>query len=307
MVNYSDIFPLSGGSSSIVGLIFQGTKSTNFTSVANSIYEITDNCTMTLHSPSIGDKVGFLLSSATDFRFLSSDKINGVNLVTDYAKKVIKQMALIVLTYSGSTDGWTCSVSDQSLLTNQYVGEALYYPYVSTPIAVGGVLNRTIDNADIFYNLGTLNQTTTWINPHTRGTVICTASGIRDNNSPPHYQAYSTIDNNSNVSSSTNKWANLFAASPTGHWVQCRFVDKQVRIERYWMYDNSSSNMGNLQLYGSNDGVNFNLIHSVSKTVNDYLSPVITSDYYSYIRLWDTSTYAKAVELTEFCIWGYLQ
>lgn len=142
-IKYSDIFPLSvsGGSSSIAGLTSQGTKSTDFTSSPNSLYEITASCVMTLHSnPTVGDKVGFILTSTVNFDITSTDKFNGFFLATDYTKRVTQLYAIIVLTYSGATNGWVWESRDNSYITDGYTGEGVILPYTSTN-TLDGVIN----------------------------------------------------------------------------------------------------------------------------------------------------------------------
>lgn len=103
------------GSGSIVGTTFQGVKSVDFISTPNSSYQITESCKMTLHSnPSIGDKVAFWLTSTANFDIISPDKIQGFVLPNGVFKRVTKLYTIIVLTYSGSTNGWMWDDRDKS-------------------------------------------------------------------------------------------------------------------------------------------------------------------------------------------------
>ena len=95
------------GSGSIVGTTFQGEKSTDFISTPNSSYQIAESCKMTLHSdPTVGDKVAFWLTSTANFDITAPDKIKGFVLANGVFKRVTKLYTIIVLTYSGSTNGW---------------------------------------------------------------------------------------------------------------------------------------------------------------------------------------------------------
>jgi hypothetical protein len=114
---------ITGGSSSIAGLTLQGTKSTDFTATANLIYEITASCKMTLpSSPSTNDKIAFFLTSTANFDISSTNKINGSVLATDYVYRVTQLYVIIVLTYSGSTNGWIWESRDNAYLSLTFTG-----------------------------------------------------------------------------------------------------------------------------------------------------------------------------------------
>jgi hypothetical protein len=114
---------ITGGSSSIAGLTLQGTKSTSFTAVANSIYEITASCKMTLSSsPSTNDKIAFFLTSTANFDISSTNKINGSVLATDYVYRVKQLYVIVVLTYSGSTNGWIWESRDNAYFSLTFTG-----------------------------------------------------------------------------------------------------------------------------------------------------------------------------------------
>ena len=111
------------GSTSIAGMTPQGTKSADFTATANSIYDITASCRMTLPSnPSIGDRVAFILTSNALFDITSPDKIDGKVLAVDVIKRVQVTGAWFVWTYSGSTSGWTWNSIYTSSINEVYVG-----------------------------------------------------------------------------------------------------------------------------------------------------------------------------------------
>ena len=95
------------GSTSIAGMTSQGTRSANFTATANSIYEITASCRMTLPSnPSTGDRVAFILTSSAIFEITAPDKIDGKVLSGIFVKQTMLTDVWFVWTYSGSTNGW---------------------------------------------------------------------------------------------------------------------------------------------------------------------------------------------------------
>lgn len=168
MANYSDIFPLTGGNSTIAGMTSQGTKSADFTAVANSIYEITASCKMTLpSSPSTNDKVGFFLTSTANFDITSTDKFNGSYLATDYVKRVTQLYVIVVLTYSGSTNGWTWDSRDNNFIANQYTGTGIIIPYTSTN-TLNGVINY----------IGTASNTTSYSNPVPSLITVSAASQV---------------------------------------------------------------------------------------------------------------------------------
>lgn len=114
---------IGGGSSSIVNTNFQGIKSAAFTASANSSYEITASCKMTLlNNPTIGDKVAFWLTSTANFDISSTNKINGSVLATDYVYRVKQLYVIVVLTYSGSTNGWIWESRDNAYLSLTFTG-----------------------------------------------------------------------------------------------------------------------------------------------------------------------------------------
>jgi hypothetical protein len=111
------------GSTSIAGMNPQGTRSTDFTATANSIYDITASCKMTLPSnPSIGDRVAFILATNALFDITAPDKIDGKILAVDFAKRVQVTGVWFVWTYSGSTNGWTWNSIYTSSIGEVYAG-----------------------------------------------------------------------------------------------------------------------------------------------------------------------------------------
>jgi len=127
------------GSTSIAGMNPQGTRSADFTATANSIYDITASCKMTLPSnPSIGDRVAFILTSNAIFDITAPDKIDGEVLVVDLVKRVQVTDVWFVWTYSGTTNGWTWNSIYTLSISEVYVGtsnDVLYLKFdEATPI-----------------------------------------------------------------------------------------------------------------------------------------------------------------------------
>jgi hypothetical protein len=111
------------GSTSIAGMNPQGTRSTDFTATANSIYDITASCRMTLPSnPSIGDRVAFILTTNALFDITAPDKIDGEVLVVDLVKRVQVTGVWFVWTYSGTTNGWVWNSAYNSSIGEIYAG-----------------------------------------------------------------------------------------------------------------------------------------------------------------------------------------
>jgi hypothetical protein len=111
------------GSTSIANMTPQGVRSTDFTATANSIYDITASCRMTLPSnPSIGDRVAFILTSNAIFDITSTDRIDGRVLATDFVRRVQVTGIWFVWTYSGSTNGWIWNSVYTSSIGEVYVG-----------------------------------------------------------------------------------------------------------------------------------------------------------------------------------------
>ena len=312
MVLDSSVFPLSAGSSNIAGFTWEE-KTTDFTATSNKAYycdTALDNILLTLSSlPNNGDEIGLLIIGNNKVRIATTDKVKGNLLQTDYVKEIGENYLLIILTYVDATTGWDWDTRYNSYISDKYVGAASYYPYVSSPTVVAGVMTRDADNADIFWNLGTVDQTEAWQHPATsRGLITVTQSGVRDNNADPTYWGHNIIDNNTNISDIGATWFNNFSAQPNGHWVQLQFIGKQVSIEQYWLYESSVNNFSGIDIFGSNDGTNWTLIHAPTISGTPYLSPTLSNiPYYTYIRLWDQGTTQKVVQITEFCAWGYVQ
>ena len=154
-----------GGSSSIDGMTFQGIKSSDFTALTNSIYEISANCKVTLPSnPSTNDKITFILNTDLNFDIFTTEKLNGAVLATDYTRRITKKDLFFTLVYSGATTGWIWDSRDNSYILSQFTGLGVLLTYASNN-----------DTNDLFYYLGTNKGTSTWANPTTR-TSLCTTT-----------------------------------------------------------------------------------------------------------------------------------
>ena len=142
MVNYSDIFPLSGGGNSILNGLTWEEKNTDFTAVTGKGYFCSPSTKLLItlpSSPQINDTVGLVLVGGNNIDFISTDKINGNFLATDYGKRISQKYLIFKLSYSGPTNGWTWNSMYDSYIVNSYIGNGTLLTYSSTSTLDGMV------------------------------------------------------------------------------------------------------------------------------------------------------------------------
>lgn len=125
MILDSSVFPLSGGTANIAGFEWSE-KTTDFTAVANKAYycdTALGNILMTLpSSPVNGDEVAFLILGANKVRIITTAKVKGSLLATDYAKEIGQNYLLIIFEYIDSTTGWSWNTRYDSYIIDKYIG-----------------------------------------------------------------------------------------------------------------------------------------------------------------------------------------
>ena len=171
-------------------------------------------------------------------------------------------------------------------------------PYVSPMIGDASLIQFNSAYQDIFYYLATVGYTQPWVNPATNGSVNVTASSWIDTRVPSEALDRQQGDDQSaaNLPKLTTKPAppstyNQWHSSASGvNWIKFSFLNRAVSLRQYALDGRTSgSSMQSWQLHGSNDDVSWDLIHSVTtnplnSSPYTYLSPVISSPYYKYLR-----------------------
>lgn len=293
MANYSDTFPLSGGSSSIAGLTFQGTKTADFTATTGSLYEINNSCTMTFpSSPSAGNKVGFYLLTGTLFG-TSTDKINGSFLATDYALKTTTPYVLFILTYD-ATNGWTWESRDNTYFSIAFTGSAYTLTYASDG-----------DTNGLIYYLGTnlLNTSFSVTNVTNNATVTAVSTYGTDYPS-------CAVDRNT-TGGARSLWMSTTAA--VGNWWKIDLgATHAIQLNKVTVLTPVSSTVGyiyGIKIQGSNDNSTWTDLTADSGTLasNAWTGFTITNTtYWRYIRYYGTSKNAALI-LKEIDFYGSYQ
>jgi len=162
MVNYSSIFPLSGGGGGSIAGFEWSEKTADFTAEANKAYycdTALGNILLTLPSnPSPGDEVAFLLIGANKLNFTTTDKIKGAALATDFVKQTSQQYLMVVLFYVDVTTGWNWDSRYDSYIGNGYVG--LGDPHVNNVVLFlkGDGANNSTSITDSSLTLRTITR-----------------------------------------------------------------------------------------------------------------------------------------------------
>jgi hypothetical protein len=287
-LKFSELYPLEqiggGGSSSIANTTFQGDKSADFTSVANGSYQITGSCKMTLHSsPSVNDKVAFWLSSTANFDITSTDKFNGSLLATDYVRRVTQLYVIIVLTYSGSTNGWVWESRDNSYVSIAFTGTGYDFNYSSF-----GDING------IVYYLGATKHNSSFVNPVTRGELTLSASASFNGVNIPML----TTDRNTG-----NFW---ISGGGGGQWLRWKFNNGQTAAITSFTVRGEYA-LGNTRLEASTNGTTWNIISTFQIPSGDYYSGVFSNGVpYEYYRLFMTTAPAGNIFINELEFYGKL-
>jgi hypothetical protein len=291
---------ITGGSSSIAGLTLQGTKSTDFTATANLIYEITASCKMTLpSSPSTNDKIAFFLTSTANFDISSTNKINGSVLATDYVYRVKQLYVIVVLTYSGSTNGWIWESRDNAYLSLTFTGNGIEFVY-SNPGDTNG----------LFYYLGATKYGSVFQNPINRGEIIVTASGnIGDGRTAD--KAFDRL-NDGNNSSPGYVWHS--PSSNTG-WIMVQFTNNKVfKLTSLELWASSAHSLANFMgpnclIQGSNNGSTWTTLltfyPNVVSNTRWYSGSISNANFYNYYRIYSPQTIYHVIGDIEF--YGELQ
>jgi hypothetical protein len=215
-------------------------------------------------------------------------------LATDYVYRVKQLYVIIVLTYSGSTNGWIWESRDNAYLSLTFTGNGIEFVY-SNPGDTNG----------LFYYLGATKYGSVFQNPINRGEIIVTASGnIGDGRTAD--KAFDRLNDGNNTSPGY-VWHSPVSS---GGWIMVQFTNNKVfKLTSFELWASSAHSLANWMgqnclIQGSNNGSTWTTLltfyPNVSENARWHSGTITNNTFYSRYRIYSPSNFYIVIGDIEF-------